>query len=112
MAKLTSGTHQQNTRKYTLCAYFSGVILFGVPMMTSSNEDIFRVTCLCAGKSPVTDEFPAQKQVTRSFDVFFVLRLNKRLIVIVIHNILTHFIIFGMFPCINILTRKYVAAKI
>ena len=34
---------------------------------------------LCAGNSPVTGEFPTQKPVTRSFDVFFDLRLNKRL---------------------------------
>ena len=34
---------------------------------------------ICAGNSPVTDEFPAQWPVTRSFDVFFDLRLNKRL---------------------------------
>ena len=34
---------------------------------------------ICAGKSPVTGEFPAQRPVTRSFDVFFDLRLNKRL---------------------------------
>ena len=33
----------------------------------------------CAGNSPVTGEFPAQRPVTRSFDVFFDLRLNKRL---------------------------------
>ena len=34
---------------------------------------------LGAGKSPVTSEFPAQRPVTWSFDVFFYLRLNKRL---------------------------------
>ena len=34
---------------------------------------------LCAGNSPVIGEFPAQRPVTRSFDVFFDLRLNKRL---------------------------------
>ena len=34
---------------------------------------------LCAGNSPVTGEFPAQRPVTRSFDVFFVLHLNKQL---------------------------------
>ena len=33
---------------------------------------------LCAGNSPVTGEFPSQRPVTRSFDVFFDLRLNKR----------------------------------
>ena len=32
-----------------------------------------------AGNSPVPGEFPAQRPVTRSFDVFFDLRLNKRL---------------------------------
>ena len=47
--------------------------------MTSSNENIFRVLAICAGNSPVPGEFPAQKAVTRSFDVFFDLRLNKRL---------------------------------
>ena len=30
-----------------------------------------------AGNSPVTGEFPAQRPVTRSFDVFFDLRLNN-----------------------------------
>ena len=32
---------------------------------------------LCVGNSPVTGEFPAQRPVTRSFDVFFDLRLDK-----------------------------------
>ena len=31
------------------------------------------------GESPVTGEFPSQRPVTQSFDVFFNLRLNKRL---------------------------------
>ena len=34
---------------------------------------------ICEGNSPVPGEFPAQRPVTRSFDVFFDLRLNKRL---------------------------------
>ena len=34
---------------------------------------------LCAGNSLVTGEFRSQKPVTRNFDVFFDLRLNKRL---------------------------------
>ena len=32
----------------------------------------------CAGNSPVTGEFPSQRPVTQSFDVFFYLRLNKQ----------------------------------
>ena len=34
---------------------------------------------LCAGNSPVTGEIPTQRPVAQSFDVFFYLRLNKRL---------------------------------
>ena len=37
-----------------------------------------RVTGLCAGTSTVTGEFPSQRPVTRSFDVFFDLRPDKR----------------------------------
>ena len=32
----------------------------------------------CAGNSPATGEFPSQRPVTRSFDVYFDIRLNKR----------------------------------
>ena len=34
---------------------------------------------ICAGNPLVIGEFPTQRPVTRSFDVFFDLRLNKRL---------------------------------
>ena len=34
---------------------------------------------ICAGNSPVPGEFPTQRPVTRSFDVYFNLRPNKRL---------------------------------
>ena len=42
-------------------------------------ETFSALLVLCAGNSPVTGEFPAQRPVTRSFDVLFDLRLNKRL---------------------------------
>ena len=42
-------------------------------------ETFSALLALCAGNSPVTGEFPSQRPVTRSFDVFFDLRLNKRL---------------------------------
>ena len=42
-------------------------------------ETLSALLAICAGNSPVTGEFPAQMPVTRSFDVFFDLRLNKRL---------------------------------
>ena len=34
---------------------------------------------LCAGNSPVHGELPSQRPVTRCFDIFFDLRLNKQL---------------------------------
>ena len=49
-------------------------------MMTSSNDKTFSaLLAICAGNSPVPGEFPTQRPVTRSFDVYFDLRLNKRL---------------------------------
>ena len=42
-------------------------------------ETFAALLALCAGNSPVTGEFPSQRPVTRSFDVFFDLCLNKRL---------------------------------
>ena len=59
--------------------------IFPVFVMTLSNGSMFRVTGFCAGNSPVTagspvtGEFLSHRPVTRSFDVFFDLRLNKRL---------------------------------
>ena len=42
-------------------------------------ETFSALLAICAGNSPVTSEFPSQRPVMRSFDVFFDLRLNKRL---------------------------------
>ena len=41
-------------------------------------ETFSALLALCAGNSLVTGEFPSQRPVTWSFDVFFDLRLNKR----------------------------------
>ena len=60
--------------KYVKCWNADGIV----------NDDVikwntFASLALCAGNSPVNDEFPSQRPVTQSFDVFFDLRLNKRL---------------------------------
>ena len=50
--------------------------------MTSSNENIFRVTGLLCEEFTGhrwIGEFPAQRPVTRNFEVFFDLRLNQQL---------------------------------
>ena len=48
-------------------------------VITSSNGNIFRVTGPLCGEFTGPGEFPTQRPVTRSFDVFFDLRLNNRL---------------------------------
>ena len=42
-------------------------------------KPVSALLAIYAGNSPVTGEFPAQRPVAQSFDVFFDLRLNKRL---------------------------------
>ena len=52
---------------------------WGNPWWHRQMEIFSALLATCAGNSPVTGEFPTQRPVTRSFDVFFDLRLNKRL---------------------------------
>ena len=42
-------------------------------------ETFSDLLALCEVKPPVTDEFPAQRPVMRSFDIFFDLHLIKQL---------------------------------
>ena len=50
-----------------------------IPWWRHQRETFSALLALCAGNSPVIGEFPSQRPVTRSFDVFFDQRLNKRL---------------------------------
>ena len=59
--------------------YMASYMYGGVHMMASSNGNISVLLAICAANSLVTGEFPAKRPVTRSFDVFFDLSLNKRL---------------------------------
>ena len=58
-----------NLPKHLRFPYFSG----------SSVMVCLSVIAICAGNSQVTGEFPSQRPVTQSFDIFFYLRPNKRL---------------------------------
>ena len=49
------------------------------PWWRHQMETFSALLAICAGNSPVPGEFPAQRPVTRSFDVYFDLRPNKRL---------------------------------
>ena len=61
------------------CKRRTRYVLDNRTMMTSSNGNIFRVTGHLCGEFTGPGEFPTQRPVTRSFDVFFDLRPNKRL---------------------------------
>ena len=64
--------HDQSTTKRSLGKIYDS-------MMTSSNGNIFRVTVHLCEDFTGHRWIPAQRPVTRSFDVFFDLRLIKRL---------------------------------
>ena len=69
-----------NTLRYGLIL---DEIKFSTAKMTSwwrhQMEEFSASLAIYAGNSPVTGEFPAQRPVTRSFDVFFDLHVDKRL---------------------------------
>ena len=66
------------TNDWASCGIWASAVN-GQFMMTSSNGNIFRVTGPLCGEFTGPGEFPTQWPVTRSFDVFFDLCLNKRL---------------------------------
>ena len=57
----------------------SNQLTLQLPSPVDPMETFSVLLALCAGNSPVPGEFPAQGPVTRCVDVFFDLRLNKRL---------------------------------
>ena len=58
---------------------FDDVIMLRNAWWRHQMETVSALLAICAGNSPVPGEFPAQRPVTRAFDVIFDLRLNKRL---------------------------------
>ena len=64
-----------------LCQEFSVCLyrMSSFPWWRHQMETFSALLALCAGNSPAIGEFSAQMPVRRAFDVFFDLRLNKRL---------------------------------
>ena len=50
-----------------------------IPWWRHQMETFSALLAICAGNSPVPGEFPTQRPVTQSFDVYFDLRPDKRL---------------------------------
>ena len=59
----------------TLCEYQALCVIWWRHQIETFSE----LLALCEGNSSVIGEFPSQRPVTRSFDVFFDFHLNKRL---------------------------------
>ena len=59
--------------------YIKPTVFLNWPWWRHQIETFSALLAICAGNSPATGEFPAQRPVTRSFDVFPDLRLNRRL---------------------------------
>ena len=59
------------------CAYNRRYVL--ISWWRHQMETFSALLAICGGNSPIPGELPAQRPVTWSFDVFFDLRLNKRL---------------------------------
>ena len=70
-------SHKRNSHKLPTILSYGMMIV--ISMMTSWNGNIFHVTGHLCGEFTGPGEFPAQRPVTRSFDVFFDLHLNRRL---------------------------------
>ena len=66
-------------KSMTSSSSMADIIVFDIElaMMTSSNGSIFHVTGPLCGEFTGPGEFPAQRPVTQSFDVFFDLHVNK-----------------------------------
>ena len=63
----------------TLLWFVHTITLIDVSWWRHQMETFSALLAICAGNSPVSGQFPAQRPVTRSFDIFLDLSLNKRL---------------------------------
>ena len=67
---------------HSTCRHLHHAVMDGENTITwwrHQMETFSALLAICAGNSPVSGEFPAQRPVSRSFDVFFDLCPNKRL---------------------------------
>ena len=72
---------KKNGHIYQKCCYsfLSHIVFYLSTWWRHQMETLSALLAFCVGNSPVTGEFPTQRPVTQSFDVFFDLHLNKRL---------------------------------
>ena len=90
------GPRRLNIRKIFPCMWHRLISIMGIPILVRRRlyietpprflawwryqmKTFSALLALCEGNSPVTGEFPSQRPVTRSFDVFFDPHPNKQL---------------------------------
>ena len=66
-------------RHEVLLCFLSLTFTYSLSWWRHQKETFSALLALCAGNSSVTGEFLSQRPMKRSFDVFFDLRLSKRL---------------------------------
>ena len=71
--------HAYFSRFSVICCDLVIVDFTHMPWWRHQMEIFSALLAICAGNSPVTGEFPTQRPVTRSFDVYFDLRPKERL---------------------------------
>ena len=77
---ISATANQNKTKFYTFYGIYCVCYQYTpLDMMASWMRTFSGLLTLFAGNSLVTGEFPSQRPAPRSFDVFFDLRLNKRL---------------------------------
>ena len=81
--KFDSKTHKYCTKGISFKTWFhNNFTSYMYNVYTIAHDDVIKMEALlalCAVNSPITGEFPSQRSVMRSFDVFFDLCLDKRL---------------------------------
>ena len=82
-----------------------------MPWWRHQMENFPALFAICAGNSPVPGEFPAQRPVTRSFDVFFDLRPNKRLskqsLINDLRRYRAHYDVIVMLPTLQVFCKMH-----
>ena len=79
MSPFLATIHPKNSTQDSWSIVFCVVWYRTISWWRNQMETFSALLALCEGNPPVSGEFPLQRPVTRSFHVFFDLRLNKRL---------------------------------
>ena len=96
----------KNTTVHQSQSHIPQCIIFWQTWWRHQMEIFSALLAICVGNSPVPGEFPTQRPVTRSFDVFFDLHPNKRLSLVIYTCVFLYWILLFS-PCRSELESNY-----